>query len=193
MTYIAYLMSSSGTHFSIDVETRALKNRNINRSVGGYEGINYCTKRDMAISSDGTRIPLTVFSLSSEPSKQSSPTLLVGYGAYGVPVNVGYDPGLRTLLHRNWTIAFAHVRLSIIICGASSVHIDVPYNCLTVLLCFSQGWWGAGLSLARRRKRSEEMEHFPRFCRMCKTSSHQWFVFLPVKCVLVYNRANIPC
>ena len=48
-----------------------------------------------------------------QPSNHSSrqrPVVLIGYGAYGEPVNLGYDPTLIPLLQRDYVIAYAHVR-----------------------------------------------------------------------------------
>ena len=39
-----------------------------------------------------------------------SPTLLLGYGAYGMPFEVDHCVGRSTLLSRGWVVAIAHVR-----------------------------------------------------------------------------------
>lgn len=61
----------------------------------------------MIPSHDSYNIPLTIFG--SNNSKQK-PTLLIGYGSYGIPLNMEYLPDLAVMLSRGWNIAFAHTR-----------------------------------------------------------------------------------
>jgi oligopeptidase B len=57
-------------------------------------------------SHDGYAVPLTVFG----SSQCGRPTLLLGYGSYGVSLSLDYSPQLAVLMSRGWTIAFAHTR-----------------------------------------------------------------------------------
>ena len=68
-------------------------------------------------SSDGTKVPLTLF-IKKENNDETQNTsqnpnktiVLVGYGAYGEPMDLGYNPGWKPLLDRGVMIAFAHTR-----------------------------------------------------------------------------------
>eukprot|EP00934_Nitzschia_sp_Nitz4_P000842 Nitzschia sp. Nitz4//scaffold11_size288233//245683//247950//NITZ4_000814-RA/size288233-snap-gene-0.32-mRNA-1//1//CDS//3329534194//842//frame0 len=71
-------------------------------------------------SKDGTQVPLSlVYGPSNDAnswtswfgiSESSRPVLLMGYGSYGEPVNLGYDPSLVPLIERGFVLAFAHTR-----------------------------------------------------------------------------------
>lgn len=61
-------------------------------------------------SSDGTEVPLSLFFKAENDMSQCKTVVLVGYGAYGEPADLGYNPGLKPLLDRSVVIAFAHTR-----------------------------------------------------------------------------------
>jgi oligopeptidase B len=58
------------------------------------------------------KIPLTLaYRRDLQPGADTRhPVLLMGYGAYGVCLDVGFRPELLPLLERGWLLAFAHVR-----------------------------------------------------------------------------------
>ena len=64
----------------------------------------------LATSYDGTRVPLSIVRLKGSPRDGARPTLLFGYGAYGI----SYDPYFSALflawVERGGVIAIAHVR-----------------------------------------------------------------------------------
>ncbi len=65
----------------------------------------------MVESLDGTEVPLTIFSKTEKNAMNQPKTIvLVGYGAYGEPMDLGYNPGWKSLLDRGVMIAFAHTR-----------------------------------------------------------------------------------
>jgi protease II len=71
-------------------------------------------KRDIVFvkSQDGTNVPMSIY---RSPKKEdevpdAGPVVLTGYGAYGEPANLGYDPSLAALLHRGAVLAFAMTR-----------------------------------------------------------------------------------
>ncbi|HEX4726872.1 MAG TPA: prolyl oligopeptidase family serine peptidase [Jatrophihabitans sp.] len=61
-----------------------------------------------AVSADGTGIPLTL--LWPRGRRRPGPTVLYGYGAYGVALDPGYSPFRISLLERGIAFAIAHVR-----------------------------------------------------------------------------------
>jgi protease II len=68
-----------------------------------------------AKSRDGTMVPMSLYyyDLKKQDEKQNNnnaPVVLMGYGAYGEPVNLSYDPSLACLLEQGAVIAFAHTR-----------------------------------------------------------------------------------
>lgn len=78
----------------------------------------YTTEKIFVKSVDGTDVPMTIHYRTDGDSGDKRPiteqknktVVLVGYGAYGEPLNLGYDPGWVPLLRRGVVLAFAHAR-----------------------------------------------------------------------------------
>ncbi len=64
----------------------------------------------MATSYDGTPVPLSIIMNKSTKLDGKNPTLLFGYGAYGITLTPGFDPGELAWFKRGGIIAIAHVR-----------------------------------------------------------------------------------
>jgi prolyl oligopeptidase len=71
---------------------------------------NLVSKEVMATSYDGTQVPLSIIMLRGTQLNGKNPTLLEGYGAYGITLTPYFRPGRLALLDRGGIIAFAHVR-----------------------------------------------------------------------------------
>jgi oligopeptidase B len=78
--------------------------------LGGYDPGRYRSERIHATASDGTRVPISLVCRADTPRDGSSPMLLVGYGAYGLPYPVTFSSARLSLLDRGLTFAIAHVR-----------------------------------------------------------------------------------
>ncbi|MGJ4730716.1 prolyl oligopeptidase family serine peptidase, partial [Luteimonas sp. SDU101] len=59
---------------------------------------------------DGAQIPVTLVMRRGQPLDGSAPLLLLAYGAYGLPIEAGFDPPALALVERGWVHAIAHVR-----------------------------------------------------------------------------------
>lgn len=78
----------------------------------------YHQERLFVTSRDGAQVPISlIYRKEAELSwsswlgfGQPKPIVLVGYGAYGEPMNLGYDPTWIPLLERGFVLAFAHTR-----------------------------------------------------------------------------------
>ncbi len=70
----------------------------------------YVTYREYVPSKDGTLVPITITHHKDLKRDGSNPTLLTGYGAYGIPFEIDHCVGRSTLLNRGWVVAIAHVR-----------------------------------------------------------------------------------
>jgi prolyl oligopeptidase len=66
--------------------------------------------RDEATSPDGTRVPITVLRRKGIVLDGSHPTILYGYGGYGVCVRPAFRGRLRAWVERGGVFAVAHVR-----------------------------------------------------------------------------------
>lgn len=92
--------------------------------LGGYDAADYAERRDWAVASDGTRIPISLVwkrglvpSLdgdgagdSAAPGADPSPLLLYGYGSYEASMDPGFSIPRLSLLDRGVVFAIAHVR-----------------------------------------------------------------------------------
>ena len=63
-----------------------------------------------ARSADGTMVPLSIVYRRNLKHDGSNPTLLVGYGSYGISLDPGFNPALLAWLERGGVYAVAHVR-----------------------------------------------------------------------------------
>ncbi len=78
--------------------------------LGGYDPARYRSERIEAVAPDGTAIPVSLVRLADAPRDGSSPMLLTGYGAYGLPYPVTFASSRLNLLERGVGFAIAHVR-----------------------------------------------------------------------------------
>ncbi|MBI4247443.1 MAG: S9 family peptidase [Candidatus Rokubacteria bacterium] len=96
--------------FDYDVARRALVLRKQTEVLGGYDPTRYRAERAHALAPDGTRIPISLVTGKDALRDGTSPLLLVGYGAYGIPYPVTFSSSRLSLLDRGLTYAVAHVR-----------------------------------------------------------------------------------
>jgi prolyl oligopeptidase len=66
--------------------------------------------REFAVSRDGTRVPINVIRRKGTKLDGANPTLLTGYGGYGISQVPSFDPGLRVWLDRGGVWAEANLR-----------------------------------------------------------------------------------
>jgi prolyl oligopeptidase len=66
--------------------------------------------RESAVSRDGTRVPLYVVRRKGTRLDGRNPTLLTGYGGYGISQVPFFDPGLRVWLDRGGVFVLANLR-----------------------------------------------------------------------------------
>jgi prolyl oligopeptidase len=66
--------------------------------------------REEALSRDGTRLPLSIVRRKGTKRDGTSPTLLTGYGGYGISQTPYFDPGLRVWLDGGGVFALASLR-----------------------------------------------------------------------------------
>jgi prolyl oligopeptidase len=64
----------------------------------------------MVPSHDGVKVPAVILHRKGLALDGSHPALLVGYGAYGLTINAGYDPRRLAWLERGGVLAYANVR-----------------------------------------------------------------------------------
>ena len=96
--------------FDYDVTSRERTLLKQTEVLGGYDPSRYRTERVHATAPDGTRIPIALVCRADTPRDGTSPLLLTGYGAYGLPYPVLFSSSRLSLLDHGVAVAIAHVR-----------------------------------------------------------------------------------
>jgi len=74
----------------------------------GHNPNEYVTKRVYATSEDGEYIPISILKKKDTPN--NSPTLLYGYGSYGISIAPSFSAARLSLVDRGMVYAIAHIR-----------------------------------------------------------------------------------
>src|SRR5205823_14340124 len=96
--------------FEYDMAGRALVLRKRSGVLGGFDPDRYVVEWTHASAPDGARVPISIVARKDLPRDGTAPLLLAGYGAYGAPMKVVFDPKRFSLLDRGVIYAQAHVR-----------------------------------------------------------------------------------
>jgi oligopeptidase B len=78
--------------------------------LGGYAPDEYVSKRVVATASDGTHIPVSIVHRKDLELDGERPTLLYGYGSYGINIDPSFNSNRLSLLDRGVVFAIAHIR-----------------------------------------------------------------------------------
>jgi oligopeptidase B len=103
-------MVTPPTVYDYDVGARRLMLRKQTEVLGGYDPTRYRIERLHATAPDGARIPISLVAAKDALRDGSSPLVLAGYGAYGLPYPVTFSWGRLSLLDRGVVVAIAHGR-----------------------------------------------------------------------------------
>ena len=96
--------------FDYDVAGRTLRLLKQQEVLGGYDPARYRSERVHATAPDGARVPISLVVPAGAPRDGSTPLLLTGYGAYGIPYPVTFSSTRLSLLERGVGFAIAHIR-----------------------------------------------------------------------------------
>jgi oligopeptidase B len=99
-----------GSVYDYDPRSRALDLRKRTEVLGGYDPANYASEWTHATAGDGTRIPISLVYRKGIARDGRAPLLLYGYGSYGSPLAVNFNPNRVSLLDRGVIYAQAHIR-----------------------------------------------------------------------------------
>jgi oligopeptidase B len=78
--------------------------------VNGYDKSKYETAREFATAKDGTQIPISIIHKKGLEKNGQNPTVLYGYGSYGVSIDPYFDQKVISLVDRGVVYAIAHIR-----------------------------------------------------------------------------------
>jgi oligopeptidase B len=97
--------------YEYDFEKQTISSLSNTESEKDVMALKVSITRMLAISSDGTKVPLVLFHRQDvDPYDRKSKVVLVGYGAYGEPVMRGFDITAAVLAKRGIVIAYALTR-----------------------------------------------------------------------------------
>ncbi len=96
--------------YDFDVTTGALTLRKEDAASRWFDGRRYAVDRISATAPDGEPVPLTIVYRRSARRLGGNPTLIVGYGAYGLSWRATFTSSIFSLLDRGFVYAIAHVR-----------------------------------------------------------------------------------
>jgi oligopeptidase B len=77
---------------------------------GGYNPDNYASERLYATAPDGVKVPISLVYKKGLKKDGTNPTLLYGYGSYGIPMDASFNTSRLSLLDRGFVFAIAHIR-----------------------------------------------------------------------------------
>ncbi|MBV8212426.1 MAG: S9 family peptidase [Verrucomicrobia bacterium] len=78
--------------------------------LGGFSTDDYTEERVLAIATDGTKIPISLFYRKGLVKDGSAPIALEGYGAYGLTEDADFNANRLCLADRGFVVALAHIR-----------------------------------------------------------------------------------
>ncbi|MBA3946555.1 MAG: S9 family peptidase [Herpetosiphonaceae bacterium] len=76
----------------------------------GYDPSLYASDRLIALAADGTAVPISLVYRKGLRRDHSNPTLLYGYGSYGITIDPAFSSRRLSLLDRGFIYAIAHIR-----------------------------------------------------------------------------------
>jgi oligopeptidase B len=103
-------MKTPESVFEIDLDTRARAMRKRAPVLGGFAPDDYHSTRWEIPAPDGALIPVSVVWRGDATPPADAPTLLYGYGSYGMSVDPRFSSARLSLLDRGVVYAIAHIR-----------------------------------------------------------------------------------
>ncbi len=96
--------------FDYDIAKRERVLKKQEPVLGGYDIKDYQTERIMATAKDGTKVPVTLVYKKALKKNGPQPTLLYGYGSYGLAMPLAFRSSRLALIDRGMIYAIAHIR-----------------------------------------------------------------------------------
>lgn len=103
-------LKTPGSIFEYNMRTHEKKLLKQQEVVGGHNPDDYITERIWATSHDGKAIPMSVIYKKGLEKNGNNPTLLYGYGSYGITVDPGFSSLRLSLIDRGFVFVIAHIR-----------------------------------------------------------------------------------
>jgi len=103
-------MTTPNQTYDYNMETRHRRLRKTQEVPSGHIIESYVTRRLMAPAHDGEQVPVTLLHHRDTLLDGSAPTLLYGYGAYGISIPASFSTSILSLVDRGFIYAIAHIR-----------------------------------------------------------------------------------
>ncbi|MCA0404128.1 MAG: prolyl oligopeptidase family serine peptidase, partial [Proteobacteria bacterium] len=108
ITYTSMTTPRTTIDYNMLDGTRIIRKEEV---VNGYEKSQYETVREFALSKDGaTQIPISIVYKKGVERNGTNPTILYGYGSYGISIDPSFHQEVISLLDRGMVYAIAHIR-----------------------------------------------------------------------------------
>jgi oligopeptidase B len=109
LAYSSLVTPESVYDYRMDTKERQLVKQE--EVLGGYDSMQYETKRVWATAADGARIPISLaYKKASLQTGRPNPCWLYGYGSYGMVLSPSFSANRISLLDRGFIFAIAHIR-----------------------------------------------------------------------------------
>ena len=96
--------------YDLDMATGEKTLRKTQPVPSGHDPADYVVRRLHARAPDGASVPVTLLARADALAAGACPTLLYGYGAYGIPMQPRFSVVSLALVDRGWIWATAHIR-----------------------------------------------------------------------------------
>ncbi len=107
-SYASLVTPDSVFDYNMETRERDLKKQRV--VLGGYDSSRYQSERIYATAADGVKIPISLVYKKGFVQNGKAPTLLYGYGAYGISTDPTFSSDRLSLLDRGFVYAIAHIR-----------------------------------------------------------------------------------
>ena len=110
LRYAYTSLTTPNSLFSFDMASKQTETLKVQEVVGGYNASDYVSERYFVTAPDGAQVPVSLVYKKSLKKPTGNPTLLYGYGSYGVTTDAYFSVSRISLLDRGFVYAIAHVR-----------------------------------------------------------------------------------
>jgi oligopeptidase B len=106
--YSSLITPNSVIDFHLDTHDWELKKQD--EIPSGHNPADYVTERLHATAPDGVRVPISIVYKKGLEKNGQNPTLLYGYGSYGLSIEAAFNANRFSLIDRGFVFAIAHIR-----------------------------------------------------------------------------------
>ncbi|MFN0200385.1 MAG: S9 family peptidase [Bacteroidia bacterium] len=103
-------MTTPASVFDYDMKNKSQILQKQQPVLGDFSPENYLSKRIWATAKDGTQVPISLVHRKDTVLDGNNPTVLYGYGSYGISLDAYFSYARLSLLDRGFVYAIAHIR-----------------------------------------------------------------------------------